>query len=229
MPRPAITGRDDFWITSSTHLRTSWAGNTFLDAKLQAQDFRLRSGQTTQADFLKSETAYYPYVSSDEFEAIELTCWGATILFVLPPPGSDVSQLEAALAKNPDLVEPLLASREGDVQMPILHFTYETDMRDALKKLGVHLIFSDSNTLLSMAPSRSGGILRGVAQKTNITVDGDGIRADSGTISGGVYGGIMGVREPFHMTLNRPFVFVIRDTVTHALLFVGAVMNPKES
>ena len=105
---------------------------------------------------------------------------------------------------------------------------YETDMRDALQEMGVHLVFSDSNTLLSMAPNRSGGKLRGVAQKTEITVDGDGIRADSGTISGGVYGGIMMVREPFHMTLNRPFVFLIRDTVTHALLFIGAVMNPKE-
>jgi serpin B len=110
----------------------------------------------------------------------------------------------------------------------MFHFVYETDMRDALQNFGVHLIFSDNNTLLSMAPNRSGGILRGVAQKTEITVDGDGIGADSGTISGGVYGGIMMVREPFHMTLNRPFVFLIRDTVTHALLFIGAVMNPKE-
>ena len=227
MPIPTITDSHDFWITSSMHLRTSWAGNTFVDAKRQAQDFLLRSGQTIQTDFLKSETTNYPYVRSDEFEAIELTGWEATILFVLPPPGADISRLEAALAKNPDLVEPFLAYHEGDVQMPMFHFTYETDMRDALQKLGVHLIFSDSTTLLSMAPNRSGGKLSGVAQKTEITVDGDGIRADSGTISGGVYGGIMMVREPFHMTLNRPFVFLIRDTVTHALLFVGAVMNPK--
>ena len=80
-----------------------------MDAKPQGQDFRLRSGQITQTDFLKSETTSYPYVRSGEFEAIELACWGATILFVLPPPDADVSQLEAALAKNPDLVEPFLA------------------------------------------------------------------------------------------------------------------------
>lgn len=109
MPLPTITDSDDFWITSSIHLRTSWAGNTFVDAKPQGQDFRLRSGQITQTDFLKSETTSYPYVRSGEFEAIELACWGATILFVLPPPDADVSQLEAVLAKNPDLVEPFLA------------------------------------------------------------------------------------------------------------------------
>ncbi len=108
-----------------------------------------------------------------------------------------------------------LASHEGDVQMPTFYFVYETDMRDSLQRLGVHRIFSDNTTLLSMAPNRSAGTLRGVAQKTEITVDRDGIRADSGTISNGAYGGVMMVRQPFHKTLNRPFIF----TVTHALAF----------
>jgi serine protease inhibitor len=229
MPIPTIKDSNDFWITSAVHLRTSWAGNTFIEAKPQTQDFHLRLGQIAHTDFLKSETTYYPYVRADEFEAVVFTCWQATILFVLPPPNADISQVEVALAKNPDMVEPFLAPHEGDVQMPTFHFVYETDMRDSLQKLGVHLIFSDNTTLLSMAPNRSGGKLRGVAQKTEITVDQDGIRADSGTISNGAYGGVMMVREPFHMTLNRPFIFLIRDTVTHALLFIGVVMNPNES
>jgi len=32
--------------------------------------------------------------------------------------------------------------------------------------------------------------------------------------------------HPFHMTLDRPFLFLIRDRVTKALLFEGALMNP---
>jgi serine protease inhibitor len=31
---------------------------------------------------------------------------------------------------------------------------------------------------------------------------------------------------PFHMVLNRPFLFIVRDNVTNALLFVGVMMNP---
>ena len=226
LPMPKITGPNDFWITSFTHLRTSWAGNTFADTKGAKRDFHLRSGETIQAEFLPSEAASYLYARADEFEAIQLNCWQATILFVLPPPGSDIAELEAALAKNPDMVEPFLLWHQGDVQMPTFHFTYETDMRDSLQKLGVHLIFFNANTLLSMAPSVSGGMLRGVAQKTEITVDGNGIRSDSGTIFHGVYGGILQVQSPFHMVLDRPFLFLIRDPVTRALLFVGAVMNP---
>jgi len=226
MPNIKEIGRNDFWITAYTHLRTAWAGNTFIEAQPAKSGFHLRSGNTVQTDFLTSETTDYPYARTDDFEAALLSCWYASILFVLPAPGTDIAQLEAALAKNPDMVEPYLVSREGDVRMPIFHFSYETDLGDALQKLGVHRIFQNTDTLLSMAPSRQGGLLKGVAQKTEITVDKNGIRADSGTISVGAYGGIMGVVQPFHMTLDRPFVFVIRDPITGALLFVGAVMNP---
>jgi len=226
LPMPAVAGPNDFWITSHTHLRTAWAGNTFLEAKRETHDFRLRSGEVVQADFLKSEFEVYPYARTDEFEAIELSCWQASILLVLPAANKDVGQLEAAFSKNPDLVESLLARREGDVQLPPFHFSYETDLRNSLEKMGVHRIFTDPNTLLSMAPTRDGGILRGVAQKTEITVDENGIRADAGTIVHGVYGGILMAQSPFHIILNRPFLFLIRDNVTHALLFAGVVMNP---
>lgn len=77
-----------------------------------------------------------------------------------------------------------------------------------------------------MAPKRLGGILKGVAQKTEISVDETGIRADSETIVTGVYGGIMSGNPHFHMVLNRPFLFIIRDNATNALLFIGVVMNP---
>jgi serpin B len=75
-----------------------------------------------------------------------------------------------------------------------------------------------------------GALLTGVAQKTEITLDENGIRADSGTIISGVIGGITapGAKPPppFHMILDRPFLFIVRDNATKALIFEGAVMNP---
>jgi serine protease inhibitor len=229
LPMPATTGSEpnDFWITTFTHLRTAWAGNTFVYAKREKHDFSLMSGVTVQADFLKSEFYIYPYVRTEEVEAIVLSGSKASILLVLPGVGKDVGKLEAALANDPNMLDALLVSQPGDVQLPPFHFSYESDLRDSLERLGVHRIFDNPTTLLSMAPKKDGAALRGVAQKTEITVDEDGIRADAGTIASGVYGGILGgVQAPFHMVLNRPFIFIIRDNVTNALLFAGAVMNP---
>ncbi len=64
---------------------------------------------------------------------------------------------------------------------------------------------------------RTGGSLTGVAQKTEITVDKNGIRTDSGTVLAGVLGGIVTRNSPFEMTLDRPFLFIIRDNVTGVL------------
>jgi serine protease inhibitor len=226
IPIPKITGDNDFWITSFTHLRTSWAGNTFIGANRKKENFTLQSGEVVQADFLKSEFEVYPYVKTDEFEAIVLSCWSASILLVTPAPGQEVGQLASALAKNPDLIEPLLVRRDGDVLLPPFHFTYETNLRTALEKMGIHLIFNDPRSLSSMAPARGGAVLQGVAQKTEITVDENGIRADSGTIFHGALGGVLVARDSFHMTLDHPFLFFVRDNPTGALLFVGVVMNP---
>ena len=66
-------------------------------------------------------------------------------------------------------------------------------------------------------------------QAVSLEVDRSGIRADAETVAGGIYGGIMGgPAQPFHMRLNRPFLFMIRDNITGALLFAGAVMDPSQ-
>lgn len=228
LPTPAITGtgKNDFWITSFIHLRTYWAENTFQSAHREKHDFTLQSGKVLQSDFLKSDLESYPYARTDDFEAVELSCLQATILLVLPASGRDIGELEAAMAKDPNMIETLLAPQQGDVQLPPFHLSYETDLKDSLKKMGVRRIFADPRTLLSMAPERDGGILRGVAQKVDITVDEYGIRADAGTVGEGAFGGIFSPRNPFHMVLNRPFLFMVRDPVTNALLFLGVVVNP---
>ena len=228
LPMPVVTGPHDFWITSSTHLRSGWAGNTFRSRR-EKLDFTVRSGKVMQADFLKSELGAYSHVQTDDFEAVALPCNQASILLVLPAPGRDIRQLEAALAKDPDLAEHLLRRGAGDIQLPPFHFSNDVDLQKSLESMGVHRIFTDLSTLNGMVPG-VGAILHGVVQRTEITVDDDGIRADSGTIMAGVYGGIMGgLPKSFHMVLNRPFIFIIRDNATHALLFLGAVMNPTVS
>jgi serpin B len=133
----------------------------------------------------------------------------------------------ASMVKIPDMVESLLKRQQGDVQLPLFHFSYEGNFREPLEKMGVHRIFHDTRTLLRMAPGRSGGQLQGVAQISEIAIDEQGIRADAGTVAGGIFGGIERIdTSPFHMVLNRPFLFLIRDTATNALLFSGVVVNP---
>jgi serine protease inhibitor len=38
--------------------------------------------------------------------------------------------------------------------------------------------------------------------------------------------GLIMAPDSFHVVLNRPFVFLVRENATGALLFVGALMDP---
>jgi len=228
IPMPTVRGYHDAWVTSFTHLRTGWIGNTFVESKAVRHGFTLQSGRVVQADFLKSEMFRYPYAQTEEFEAVTLSCGQASILLILPAPGKDIRQLESVLTNGPERVDVLLREQEGDVDLPPFHFAYEANLQAAIQKMGVHRIF-DAPAALSKAVPEMGAALDGILQRTEIVVDQNGIRADAGTVYAAVYGGIMAAQGPFHMVLNRPFLFFIRDNATRAPLFVGAVMDPTAS
>jgi len=223
LPLPKFTQNDDFWITSHTHLREPWTGSDF---NAERREFKLRSGEVVQADFMQSSSGLYPYARTEQFEAVALGCEEATVMLVLPTGNHRIEELEATIAQRPDWVESLLKKGLGDVLLPPFHFSFDANLRNAIEALGVHRIFHDPRLLYLVA--KKGGVLSGIAQKTEITVDKYGIRTDSGNdmLGGSGVGGMPVGAVPFHMTLDRPFLFLIRDNTTGALLFDGVVMNP---
>jgi len=84
-------------------------------------------------------------------------------------------------------------------------------------------VFGDLGTL---APNL-GGRLTEVVQKIDLQVDREGIRASAETVAGEMYGGLMS-GTGLKMKIDRPFLFLIRDKNTNALLFLGAVMDPTQ-
>jgi serpin B len=90
--------------------------------------------------------------------------------------------------------------------------------------MGIKTPFEDLGTLIRIPKS----YLSEVLQKTNIQVDQNGIRASAESIMGGIYGGIGSEQNTFHLELNRPFVFLIRDRSSNALMFLGVVSDPSK-
>ncbi len=91
--------------------------------------------------------------------------------------------------------------------------------------MGLKQVFEDLGQIISIPKSH----LTRVFQKVEIEVNRQGIRANAETVGGIVYGGVTGGLNPFHVQLNRPFVFLIREQNTNALLFLGAVMDPSRN
>ncbi len=219
--------KPDFFIASTTHLRTAWNANTFVNSEPTKTTFALRNGDTAQVESLTSEMEAYAHIKNDDYEAIVLTGVQAYIVLVLPAQGETILELERKLAANRLLLLEQPAKEMGDVSMPPFHVRYNSELRPAFEKLGVREIFKDFNSLRPLVIHPDGAVLKSVSQQVNLDVDAFGIRADAETSFAGNYGGVLAAQfVPFHMVINRPFLFFVRDNVTNALLFTGAIMSP---
>lgn len=219
---PSTNPLNDVVISSGTHLRTAWSGNTFALSKPYQGEFETASGQPKLVKMLTSEATTYRYAKTERFEAVVLPCNRAYMLAVLPAPGQSILDLERELAASPVAIDAALKPHAGTVAMPPFHIQVETDLRQQIEEIGVRQVFKDLGSIVKIPASR----LTEIRQKVDIQVDGIGIRADAETVGGAIYGGVAFVADPFRMEINRPFLFLIRDQTTDALLFLGAVVDP---
>jgi serine protease inhibitor len=218
---PKLQNRDDIWISSGTHLQTRWKGNAFSMSNPHEKEFVTKSGQSRQVTMVTSESTGYRYAKTDDFEAVALPCMVA----VLPGAGKDMRDLERDLAENPGLIDSSLKLAFGDVTMPYFRFHFAGDLRPTLEAMGIKDVFKDLDWLFKIHKSH----LTGVSQSIDIEVNRDGIRVSGEKIGGFVYLGVIKALNPFHMQLNRPFLFLIHEQNTNALLFLGVVMDPSQN
>jgi serpin B len=221
---PQVSSKNDAWISSGAHLRTAWQGNTFSMSKPFTGEFRTAGGDKRQVEMITCEVSNYFHAVTDSFEAVVLPCNSAYMVAVLPAPGKDIHELERDLANSPETLDAALKKEIGIVTMPTFHFVSEGDLRPQIEQMGIRQVFQDLGPLVTIPGSH----LTEVEQKVDLQVDKEGIRASAETVAGVVYRGIM-EGTGFKMKIDRPFLFLIRDKNTNALLFLGAVMDPSQN
>jgi len=218
-----VLGPNDIWISSGMHVQTAWSGNTFSISEPHSGTFHAPAGER-QVTLLDSEMAEYLYAKTSTFEAAALPGYLAYMIAVLPAPGVEITQLEQELAAKPAELDALMQRQIGVVTMPVFDIDYESHLSPIIQALGIREPFRGLEGITTIKNSR----LTDVAQKIDIHVDKQGIRANAETVAGIVLGGLMAGQQPFHVVLDRPFLFLIRDQTTNALLFIGVLMDPGE-
>lgn len=211
-----------FILDSIVRLGTKWKGNTFVLNDPKPGKFHPKPNSTVTVTMLVSELEGYPYAKTDRYEAVVLPAENADLIVVMPGEGISLETLEEAFAEQPDFLESQLESRLGDVELPEFDFISENYLRSHLVDLGVETVFRDLGDLANTPGSR----LMEVKQVVSFKIDRTGIQAEAKTTTLGVLGGIVTEDETFHMRVDRPFLFQVRDNMTGVLLFMGAVSDP---
>ena len=154
-----------------------------------------------------------------------------TMTILLPDAGT-FREFEESL--DAELVAGILGDIEREyieLTMPKFEFESEFSLRDTLKAMGMLDAFDDKTADFSGMDGRSclAGdgpclLIDNVFHKAFVSVDEEGTEAAAATSV--VARLLSGRPEPKKVMVDRPFIFLIRDRTTDAILFVGRVEDP---
>jgi len=121
-----------------------------------------------------------------------------------------------------------LSSWEVRLTMP--KFTYESgfNLKDALSAMGMPAAFEPYNADFSGMDGMRDLYISDVIHKAFIKVDEEGTEAAAATaVMMEMTSAEMDEPEPILLSIDRPFIYLIRDIRTGSILFVGRVLNPQ--
>jgi len=185
-------------------------------------------GAPIQTTFLLSRIRHLYAVVTDYYEAVLLPYDDDRLQFFLirPTDGAPIREFAAAhdLIYAFSKLERYIADVE--VSMPMLDKEYEADMIPLLIAMGLELAFNQRlANLLGLVEENSTDrnvFISDAMQKVRIRVDAEGTAAAAATVAmPSLDGG-----GPLQLVFNTPYIYMILDNQTGAILFIGVVDNP---
>ena len=192
--------------------------NTFEDA------FTTSHNQVVQTDFM-SESAEYSCMINDVFSAVDLPYGNQDYSMTLfkPRRGKTLDNFLTIFTR--ENFNSWMSSFEIDsisLKLPKFKFGYGIKLNDALSALGMGIIFTPGLANFNGIAAGWQLFISKVLHKTFIQVDEEGTEAAAVTA---VFVELSANPEmPY--SFNEPFVFVIHEKSTDAILFIGKVINP---
>jgi len=165
-----------------------------------------------------------PVTYGDGFRAVDLP-YGRkhfAMAVILPDMGVTVDEVAAGLTSErwSDIVAGF-ADEESTVRMPKFELEYEQSLNDVLSALGMAEAFDPLTADFSGINGSGGLFISEVKHKTFVRVDEVGTEAAAVT---SVEMQETSAPEPF--TVDRPFLVVLHDHHSGAILFIGKIIDP---
>ncbi|AIQ60410.1 serpin family protein [Paenibacillus borealis] len=215
-------------LVNALYFKGGWS-DIFPEEATEPADFYPPDGTAVQAVMMK-RSGYFQYAENEDWQAVKLPYGEGQMEMLVVLPGEDSSLQELAdqlAAGKLPLLDDGFASTQGTLRLPRFTASYGTELADALQALGVKRAFDpDLGDFSLLADLGLPVYFSKVIHKTYIDVNERGTEAAASTVIEMLAGSAPPADTPFEMTVNRPFLFMIRDVQTRVVLFLGAIENP---
>ena len=213
-------------LTNAVYFKGTWT-QQFEESATRDEDFTLLDGTVISVPTMIT-SGTFPVRVNEHFQMIEMPYKGSNIAMdlIMPLDGNWDGFMEKLTVES--LRTNLAGLEQWDVILSLPKFKIETpeiDMIDPMTKLGLVDVFGDDANLSGMN-GKEDLYVSTLVQKAYIDVNESGSEAAAVTIAVVAPKGAPSNQEPIEMSFDHPFLFVIRDTNTGTILFIGQLMQP---
>jgi serpin B len=224
LPPGTVDSETRLVLVNAIYFNAAWA-QPFEERDTRPGSFFLLDGSQIQTPMMQ-QTANFSYGRGQGYQVIELPYEGYELaMTILLPDAGQFQEFEAGLDQA-ELTRALELLGPAHLQLAMPSFSYDSSfsLAEQLKVLGMPAAFQEGEADFSAIDGTRDLFIKDVVHKSFIAVDEEGTEAAAAT---GVVMGITSMpAETLEVTIDRPFIYLIRDLETGTILFLGRMVNP---
>lgn len=215
------TGNAEFLsvLVNTIYFKGEWA-DQFEKFATQEEDFTDRDGNVSKTDFMH-KTERFRFYEDENMKMVRVPYKGGqTAMYLVLPTNEDKMDIASALEN--------MNSYEVRLSFPKFKTEYSLSFKEVLKHIGIEKAFDAwgaefDKVMFEGVKDGENAYVDDVLQKTFIEVDENGTEAAAATavIMNKATSMGPGMEEIKEFKADKPFIYFIRDDVTHEVLFIG--------
>jgi serpin B len=211
-------------LANAIYFNAAWS-YPFEESRTRDDVFYLLDGSQVTVPMM-AQTERFRYAEGEGYQAVELTYKGGEMaMVILLPEAGRFEEFESGLdAERVDRIVEDLARSNVALTMPKFEFDSSFELAEILSEMGMPDAFTHEIADFSGMDGTRRLHISQVVHKAFVAVDEAGTEAAAATAVIMVESAAPG--SPVEVTVDRPFVFLIRDIGSGAILFVGRVVDP---
>jgi serpin B len=218
----AVNSNTRMLLVNAVYFKADWF-KPFDSNKTSDAPFHSLDGSESQIKMMSNDLPMVPYASGDGYQVVEVPYMGGTAAMdILVPDEGKFSEFEALL--DAEHLDDILNSMQPvAVQLGLPKFKYSSkfSLPDQLSALGMMDAFDPDRADFSGMTGNQDLFIGDVIHSAFVAVDEKGTEAAAATAV--IMPMAMAPSPKIILTIDRPFIFIIRDTINGQILFMGRV------
>lgn len=211
------------FLVNAIYFKGDWT-HQFDKSKTKKAPFTTLSGATTQVDMMFSKGVSMKYKSTPDFQLLDIPYGNGQFRFTIMMPNdySGISTMtETITAENFNDLISEADSISIELELPKFKMNWKNDLKPSLGQMGMLMV---GFPLLFEGPTPTIQVGR-VIHQSFLEVNEEGSEAAAATAIGMELTSV-GPSKPLKITIDKPFLFMIREKHSGVILFMGQLTDP---